>query len=162
MALTSRHRWWHLGNGNHKIYIISVSRTCIIRKLGLLAISITLQLKKNSLVLFQSCPELFGKTGSEAIYKVEQCEEREGGRWRDREGKSRTFPIIHQEEIYQTSPRKPIVVKYWCNTRTLVRFGIKMRMEDCKQKCNWVDWLFSIMLTLIPVYWELMCFDIWR
>ena len=34
MALTSRHRWWHLGNGNHKIYIISASRTCIIRKLG--------------------------------------------------------------------------------------------------------------------------------
>ena len=34
--------------------------------------------KKNSLVLFQSCPELFGKTGSEAIYKVEECEERKG------------------------------------------------------------------------------------
>ena len=162
MALTSRHRWWHLGNGNHKIYIISAGRTCIIRKLGLLTISITLQLRKKFSGPVSKLPRVvwedwqWGHLQGGAVWGEGR------GRWRDREGKSRTFPIIHQEEIYQTSPRKPIVVKYWCNTRTLVRFGIKMRMEDCKQKCNWVDWLFSIMLTLIPVYWELMCFDIWR
>ena len=63
---------------------------------------------KNSLVLFQSCPELFGKTGSEAIYKVEQCEEREGGGEETGKERAELFPLSTKRRYIRPVQGSPL------------------------------------------------------
>ena len=145
MALTSRHRWWHLGNGNHKIYIISASRTCIIRKLGW----------KTLWSCFKVAPSCLGRLVVRPFTRWRSVRRGKGGGEETGKERAELFPLSTKRRYIRPVQGSPLSWNIDVTHEHLSVLASKWGGELKTKK-----WLGGLVI-LHDVYWELVRFDIW-